>query len=454
MRPEADGFDRVGKFLVDSRELDPERALALLAATQVTVWAGEEIRGSSADQAFLLTLANLMPRVFKRPLRIQAAKGVLATKPLVPWPAASLDEALEVMGAESVEAGTPAGADVCLGGGDDGQYRAIHHGWCVDLAPPDWPSRLASGPSHALTGVAGAGLYLAEKFFDVCGVHAAALKRPVGLSLWRPDLAADDPAALGPSQAYLPAELWLMGLGHLGQAVLWAWSMLPYPDRSTVQILLQDFDRAIPANFGPQALMTHADTGHRKTWIAARFLEARGFDPGVVDRRVDERTRRDISEPALCIAAFDGRGPRWLLDDLCFDATVVVGVGGSASSFDDIEIHTLPLASGKAKEIWKPGAPNANAERLAESNAYYRRVREEKRCGDLELAGVSVAVPFVGAVTGTLAVADLIRIVSGGQQFAFHGLGLRSGEPGRHRTRDVALRPRLVSGFQQAHADA
>ncbi|MGE3109323.1 MAG: hypothetical protein AB7G11_04815 [Phycisphaerales bacterium] len=452
MRPEADGFDRVGKFLVDSRQVDPEQASAILAATQVTVWAGEGVRGSLADQAFLLTLVNLMPRVFKRPLRVQAGEGVLAAKLRVPWPTASLGEALRVMGAECIEAGTPASADVCLGGGGDGQYRAIHRGWCVDLAPPDWPGRLAPGPSHALTGVASAGLYLAEKFFDVCGVHAAALNRPVGLSLWRPDLAADDPAALGPGQVYLPAELWLMGLGHLGQGVLWAWSMLPYQERSGVQILLQDFDRAVPANFGPQALMMQADTGRRKTWIAARFLEARGFDPGIVDRRVDEGTRRDISEPALCIAAFDGGGPRWLLDDLGFDATVVVGVGGSVSSFDDIEIHTLPLTSGKAKDIWKPGSLSASAERLATTNAYYRRVRVEKRCGDLELAGVSVAVPFVGAVTGALAVADLIRIVSGGQQFAFHGLELRSGELGRHRIRDTLLRPRLVNGFQQARA--
>lgn len=454
MRPEADSFDRVGKFLVDSRELDPERALAILAATQVTVWAGEGVRGSSADQAFLLTLANLMPRVFKRPLRIAAVERVFASKPLVPWPAASLGEAFNALGVETTNAGPATSADLCLGDVGDGQYRAIHHGWCVDLAPPDWPSRIASGPSHALAGIAGAGLYLAEKFFDVCGVHSAALKRPVGVSLWRPDLAVDNPAALGPNKVYLPAELWLMGLGHLGQGVLWAWSMLPYQDRSRVQILLQDFDRAVPGNFGPQSLMTLADTGRRKTWIASRFLEARGFDPGIVDRRVDERTRRDISEPALCIAAFDGGGPRWLLDEQGFDVTVVVGVGGSVSSFDDIEIHTLPLASGKAKEIWKPVSPPASADRLAATNAYYRRIREEKRCGDLELAGVSVAVPFVGALTGALAVTDLIRIVSGGKQFAFHGLELRSGESGRHRTRDSLLRPRLTNSFQEGQASA
>lgn len=450
MRAEADGFDRVGKFLVDTREIDPQQALAVLSAVDVTAWADESVRGSSADQAFLLTLANLMPRVFKRPLRIQAARGVLAAQPLVPWPASSLGEALKSLGAESIEADAPANADVCLGGGGQGQYRVAHHGWCVDLAPPDWPSRLERGPSHALTGTAGAGLYLAERFFDACGVHAAALKRPVGLSLWRPDLAVHDPSARGPALNYLPAELWLMGLGHLGQGVLWAWSMLPYQDPSTAQILLHDFDRAIPANFGSQVLMMQPDAGRRKTSIAARFLNGRGLDPGVVDRRVDERVRRDLSEPALCIAAFDGGGPRWLLDDLGFDATVVVGVGGNVSSFDDIEVHTLPLASGKAKDIWKPGSGSVDAERLAANNAFYRRVREERRCGDLELAGVSVAVPFVGAITGAIAVAELVRMISGGPQFAFHGLELRSGEPGRHRSRDGLLRPRLVNGFQHA----
>ena len=451
MQPEADGFDRVGKYLVDSRELDPEQAAALLSAKSVTVRMDDATSSSPADHAFLLTLANLMPRVFRRPLQVIAPASVLGSKPLIPWPASSLGDALKQLGADLEAGDSQISADVCIGNADAGCYRVVHRGWCVDLAPANWPIRIEPGPSHALSGVASAGLYLAEHFFQVCGVHAAALQRPIGLSLWHPDLPVDSADADGPPLSFLPTELWLMGLGHLGQAVLWAWSMLPFTDPARVALMLQDFDRAVPANFGPQVLMQRGDSGRRKTQVAARFLERRGFDAAIVDRRVDERTRREIMEPSLCVAAFDGGGPRWLLDDLGFDATVVLGVGGSVSSFDDIELHTLPLSSGKARDIWKSGAGRLNAERLAASNSFYRRVREEQRCGDLELAGVSVAVPFVGAVTGSLAVAALIRMISGGPQYAFQGLELRSGESGRHRLRtpDLLLRPRLVNGFDR-----
>ena len=38
----------------------------------------------------------------------------------------------------------------------------------------------------------------------------------------------NNPDAIGPSLVYLPSGLWLLGLGHLGQANAWALGCLPY----------------------------------------------------------------------------------------------------------------------------------------------------------------------------------------------------------------------------------
>ena len=51
-----------------------------------------------------------------------------------------------------------------------------------------------------------------------------------GISLWAPDAREVWWEDNGPEEYYLPNALWLVGLGNLGQAYLWALSWLPYAD--------------------------------------------------------------------------------------------------------------------------------------------------------------------------------------------------------------------------------
>lgn len=57
-------------------------------------------------------------------------------------------------------------------------------------------------------------------------------KRSVSLSLWEPapnvDWLEEDDRE--PEIAYLPNQLWLIGLGHLGQAYLWGLGLLSFSD--------------------------------------------------------------------------------------------------------------------------------------------------------------------------------------------------------------------------------
>jgi hypothetical protein len=104
---------------------------------------------------------------------------------------------------------------------------------------------------------------------------------------------------------------------------------------------------------------------------------------------------------------------------------VVCGVGGTAEDFDDIQIHTIPLRGKSAKELWPPRPKSTDVGELAFRNRFYRDYQEKHRCGQLDLAGVSVAVPFVGAVTGALAWAEVLRGLHGGCRGAFVGCPLR-----------------------------
>lgn len=192
-----------------------------------------------------------------------------------------------------------------------------------------------------------------------------------------------------------------------------------------MELLLQDFDHVVPSNIGTQALTSDAFVSARKTLACAEFLRARGFDPGVVDRPFDDRSPRSDVEPALALCGFDGSGPRNVLDRVNFERVVVCGVGEAAADFDELQLHTLPFQKIKAEVIWPRAQHNRAKQTLAANNDFYRAYREAHRCGEVELAGLSVTVPYVGAMAGALAWAEVLRELHGGTRSGFIELPFR-----------------------------
>ena len=99
------------------------------------------------------------------------------------------------------------------------------------------------------------------------------LRRPVGLSLWNPSSKADwSTAADGePELRYLPARLWLIGLGHLGQAYLWGLGLLRYPRPTGLSLVLQDVDIITPSTESTSILTDAALVGQKKTRATATW---------------------------------------------------------------------------------------------------------------------------------------------------------------------------------------
>jgi hypothetical protein len=109
------------------------------------------------------------------------------------------------------------------------------------------------------------------------------------------------------------------------------------------------------------------------------------------------------------------------------------GLGGTASNFDTISLHTLPNAR-TADELWPDLTAEEEAKRIAyqkhmaRQNAAYSHLAGDE-CGRYELAGKSVAVPFVGAAAACFVVAESIRLLHNGP--ACTGIKLALSAPGR-----------------------
>src|SRR5207244_3966001 len=140
-------------------------------------------------------------------------------------------------------------------------------GWTFAVSPVRERLRLPGRERCVLTGVAVGALAISEVFLGNFGLAIEAGSRLVGLSLWRPDLPWHAPEAVGAEESLrqLPSELWLLGLGHLGQAFAWAFGLLPFSQPSDINTVLQDYDGVVRANLDTGMLSYSKHIGSLKT---------------------------------------------------------------------------------------------------------------------------------------------------------------------------------------------
>jgi hypothetical protein len=228
----------------------------------------------------------------------------------------------------------------------------------------------------------------------------------------------------GPALRYLPNRLWLIGLGHLGQAYLWALGLLPYADPSEVELVLQDVDRVTVSTESTSVLTDGSMQGRYKTRIAAEWAERRGFNTLLHERLFDEHHRRQRDEPRVALCGLDNADGRRALDQVGFDFVVEAGLGRDHRNYQTMRLHTLP-ASRSAQEIW---APVSKAAQVETAPAYGELLKSGQldQCGVTLLAGKAVGAPFVGAIAACLAVSEILRLLAGGSISELVDLDLRA----------------------------
>ena len=238
----------------------------------------------------------------------------------------------------------------------------------------------------------------------------------MGLSLWRPwdPEAWLTPAGAGPALGRLPTDLWLIGLGHLGQAYLWTLGLLPYADPSLLRLVLHDYDLLVPANLSTSPLTFPNMLRQKKTRALASWCERRGFRTTIVELPFGQDLRVQDSDPQLAICGVDNAHARAALEDVGFRRVIEAGLGKGVREYLAFQIHGFP-GPQKARERWGAGAASAPAgSHLTDRPAYLALAAEGlDRCGLTTLAGKTVGAPFVGTVVAAIVVAEVIRQLEG-----------------------------------------
>ena len=406
---------RIRAALVNGGRYSFEEADQKLAASKLSLFLGNETGVTPAGQAAFLTATVTAARCFGE----VSVHGRLDVPLVIPVPLGvrTVADAVAVLGARKTATPVP-GRRVFIGPASEDveawSVQAHWNGWNAGIGPAHEHIRIGRSDC-VLAGIAAGALAVGQAFLAEQGDPRAG-RTIQSLSLWSPELGergTDDP---GPETFYLPLELWLIGLGNLGQSYLWALSMLQYPSPDRVLLFLQDDDLVQEGNWGTSILVDRGRYDVLKTRVAEEWAERRGFRARRVDRRLDEYLRRSDREPALALAGLDRMAPRRLLGRPGFEYVVEAGLGSTAADYQKFRINVFDRMSDPAVHF--AGIEDETGgvvKELMEVPAYQELALRDGDggCGAAMLAERSVAVPFVSAFVGALALTQAIRISCG-----------------------------------------
>jgi len=414
----SDTLHRGAKYFMDSgRASNHREAIDLLSTFGLYIAVGPELAYSRDHQIALLTLVNVARRTFLGGVHVGGHTEGPSLTPLVAVD--SLKSAIEEMGGTvafenrmrwpaavigtcpSVAYGTP-------------QWQVTWDGWRGGVISQMYSGqRLREAPNSNLAAALAAAICASEAFTYHAGDHPMAGRRNMGLSLWHPGadwLNSDDSE---PEIAFLPSQLWIIGLGNLGQAYLWMLASLPYRTPEDVHLVLQDNDRVAPSNDSTSVLTQPAMIGCMKSRALAQWLEARRFQATLTERRFDGMTRRAQQEPSVALCGVDNGEARSHLESAGFGLVVEAGLGSGVQAFRTFSVHAFP-SSISAARMWLPDTQVSQNDALATPAYCPEEYPHLDQCGLAQLASRTVGVPFVGLTAAALVVGEILRRLHSG----------------------------------------
>jgi hypothetical protein len=265
-------------------------------------------------------------------------------------------DAVRELGGTNIGSTTKMWPVALIGSGDINDYpmpswQVTWQGWRGGAVPLKDGRRLEEAASIGITPALAAACCAAEVFMYYSGDHPMAGHRDAGISLWNPTAPWLGSDSSEPDLCYLPDRLWLIGLGNLGQAYIWSLACLPYGDNPNLTLMLQDYDRIAESNDSTSLLTNSSMIGQMKTRAAARWLEDRGFEVTIEERRFGEWSRRAPMEPRVVLCGVDNVAARACLEQAGFDLVVETGLGAGPQAFRNFSLHSFP-SSIKAAQLW------------------------------------------------------------------------------------------------------
>ena len=399
--------DRLLKISRDANDdQDWEVASARLDRAAITISADPNL-SDPAMQAAAVALVACGSRMFRGGVYLHAsleAVGVLGPRPFK-----SLRHELRTLGgriapppehALRVHIGTDTPADGAT-------IWCWTDGWIAATGPS--PEAADRRTGNVISGALAGSMAASEAFRSLIFSDPRAGKRTQQLSPYRPEQAISEDASL----SRLPAALWFVGMGNLGQANLKLTSLLPYSDPSAVRLVIQDMDRAGKENIDIQVLTTDAWVGKMKSRMAADWADDLGFDTRVTELPFTTNTVRTGSEPQIVIAGVDNLPTRRAVarPDAKFGLVIDAGLGATAAESFDIRVHAFPGAKNPG-QAW----PDVKQEEQKLPPAYEKLVTSGKldRCGAVTLFGKSIGVPSTAMAAAAIQMAQVCRVLTEG----------------------------------------
>lgn len=405
----ADSFHRLMKLLVDSGECRTiEEAIATFSGYGVRVVLADSVAASPTQQVIALTAINTAARSFQGNVHITAPKNVVLAVP--GFEGTPLSDFASWVGVNPDCLPTDTWPEIHVG--DSGRTVAggalapWASGWAFGIGLKGEGSGSADMAMFAPACVAAGALAVSEAFSILRRDSPYAGRRSVSFSLWSMAAGTDQPPAGAARE--LDGGLWLVGLGHLGQAYCWTLGMMANVVRGP--LVLQDIDIVTTSTVTTSVLSAPADVKRKKTRIVAEWMDSRGFDTRLVERRFDAATRVATGEPMTALFGVDNPAARRACEGAGFSLVLDAGLGSGHKDFRSLRVRGFPGAS-TADKIWasseeRPAGPLAPA--------YQALLAAGKEpCGVTTLATRSVGAPFVGCYAAAVLLAELLRRKAG-----------------------------------------
>ncbi len=433
--PQPDKIDRTGKILIDANKAKtPYEAARFLDSLVLQVAVGPDIAHDMAVQAALATVVNVGQRAFHGGVNVHLERDIVLSTGWTTGKTASAT--VQRFGGKVVDRLADNRPTLALGRPSTLTGKPILHltwrGWSGGVV--ESANDILCGDGIVPAGIASAALGVSEIFQQQLGATVPG-RRDLGVSLWCPHRDWRDDDIVGPTLQYLPAQLWLLGLGHLGQAYAWTLGMLPYATPRDVEIGLVDFDFVVDGNIATQLLTTADDVGRRKTRVVASAFEDLGFRTRLVERAYDDNFRPVIhadpirTEPTIALAGFHDIAPRRLLGNAGFTRVIDGGLGSGWSDYLGILVHSFPSAEDPSTAFVEQPSVKTKL-----SDAYEAEIARQvesgvdetvAQCGMLDIAGITVGASFVGAFASSIVVADILRLLHNGTNYSIVAIDLR-----------------------------
>ena len=386
----AETLNRTMKLAMDEGRVQSyQEAVALFRSFRIRLQVAPGFSAIPGVEAAVLTLLRAGPKTFLGGVELVAPLHECCT--LAGFAGKSLGDVAAECGVsvgQDAEAYLPT---ICVGAGAvaaEGFWLGLAVGADGFLLTPD-VSRLSPADGSVEAGVAGAGAALNQAFQHIYRKAPQAGQREVTFRF--------------PMQSHhMPPrqDLWVVGLGHLGQAYLWT-TMLKGEARPEL-VRLTDDDKVSTSSLSTCLLVDAADVGHKKVDVIARRLEMLGMKVLRDSKRLDLDSGSIASAQPLCVVAVDNLALRKSLDRVHGATVIEAGIGDGADGFTRVQAHAFPGAR-LARDIWAGEDLKASQAVNISKPAYQSLLAESgDECGTTLVAGRSIATPFVGAFTGAV----------------------------------------------------